>query len=86
MDTNEIMVNEDVIKTTEEIAKAGSNSEQFWNGFKLSAGIWSAVLVGFAAYKYVTKKQKEQKEQNEQKEQHKMDNEFDEVDDTEIDE
>lgn len=51
MNTNEIMVNEEVIDTIEEIATAGSGK-----GFKRAAGIISlTVLGGLAAYKYVIK-------------------------------
>ena len=39
MDTNEIMVNEEVIEVTEEIATAGSG-----NGIKMAAGVGLAVL------------------------------------------
>ena len=79
MDTNEIMVNEDVIEVTEEIATAGSGK-----GFKVTAGIGLTVLGGFVAYKYVIKpmvaKIKAKKEQQ------MMDAEFDEFEDAEIDE
>ncbi|GHV47391.1 hypothetical protein FACS189499_04840 [Clostridia bacterium] len=50
METNEIMVNEDVIETTEEIVKAS-----FDNGFKMAAGIGLAVVVGIVAYRYIAK-------------------------------
>jgi len=50
MDTNEIMVNEGVIETTEGIATAGSGK-----GFKVAAGVGLTVLGGFVAYKYVIK-------------------------------
>jgi len=50
MDTNEIMVNEEVIKTTEEIATASSGK-----GFKVAAGVGLTVLGGFVAYKYIIK-------------------------------
>lgn len=50
MDTNEIMANEDVIETTEEIAKVGSKKV-----FEAVAGIGLTVLGGFVAYKYVIK-------------------------------
>ena len=79
MNTNEIMVNGDVIEVTEEIATAGSGK-----GFKVTAGIGLTVLGGFVAYKYVIKpmvaKIKAKKEQQ------KMDAEFDEFEDAEIDE
>lgn len=50
MDTNEIMVNEEVIELTEEIATASSG-----NGIKMAAGVVLAVLGGVAAYKYLVK-------------------------------
>lgn len=50
MDTNEIMVNEEVIETTEGIATASSGK-----GFKVVAGVGLIVLGGFVAYKYVIK-------------------------------
>ena len=50
MDTNEIMVNEEVIEVTEEIVTAGSGKV-----FKVTAGVSLAVLGGFVAYKYVIK-------------------------------
>lgn len=79
MDTNEIMVNEEVIDVTEEIANAG-----FGKGFKVIAGIGLTALGGFVAYKYVIKpvmaKIKAKKEQQ------RMDAEFDEFEDAEIDE
>lgn len=50
MNTNELMVNEEVIETTEEIATAGSGK-----GFKVAAGVGLTVLGGFVAYKYVIK-------------------------------
>ena len=79
MDTNKIMVNEEVIEVTEEIATAG-----YGKGFKVAAGIGLTVLGGFIAYKYVIKpivaKIKAKKEQQ------KIDKEFDEIDESEIDE
>lgn len=79
MDTNEIMVNEEVIEVTEEIATAGSG-----NGIKMVAGIGLAVLGGVAAYKYLIKpmvaKIKAKKEQQ------AMEEEFDDFEDAEIDE
>ncbi len=64
MDTNEIMANEEVIETTEELVKAGSGK-----GFKVAAGIGIAVLAGVLAWQYVAKpviaKIKAQKEQRE---------------------
>jgi hypothetical protein len=50
METNEIMVNDEVIETTEEIAKTSSGK-----GFKMVAGIGLAVVVGVLTYKYVAK-------------------------------
>lgn len=79
MDTNEIMVNEEVIEMTEEIATASSGKS-----FKVAAGIGLTVLGGFVAYKYVIKpimaKIKAKKEQQ------KIDKEFDDVEYTVIDE
>jgi hypothetical protein len=79
MDTNEIMVNEEVIDTTEEIATAGSG-----NGIKKAVGTGLTLLVGFVAYKYVLKpaiaKIKAKKEQQ------RIDAEVDDFDDAEIDE
>lgn len=48
MEANEIMENEEVIETTEEIAKAGSG-----NGLKIAAGVGLTVLVGGLLCKYV---------------------------------
>lgn len=48
METNEIMENEEVIETTEEIAKAGSGK-----GLKIMAGVGLTVLVGGLLCKYV---------------------------------
>lgn len=79
MDTNEIMVNGEVIEVTEEIATAS-----FGKGFKVTAGIGLTALGGFVAYKYVIKpviaKIKAKKKQQ------RMDAEFDEFEDAEIDE
>ena len=79
MDTNEIMVNEEVIEATEEIATASSG-----NGIKMTAGIGLAVLGGVVAYKYIVKpmvaKIKAKKEQQ------KIDAEFDDFEDAEIEE
>jgi hypothetical protein len=50
MNTNEIMVNEKVIETTEGIATASSG-----NGIKKVVGTGLTLLVGFVAYKYVIK-------------------------------
>lgn len=79
MDTNEIMVNEEVIEVTEEIANAS-----FGKGFKVAAGIGLTALGGFVAYKYVIKpvmaKIKAKKEQQ------KIDKDFDDVEYTYIEE
>ena len=79
METNEIMVNEDVIEVTEEIATASSGK-----GFKKAVGTGLTLLVGFVAYEYVIKpvvaKIKAKKEQQ------KIDKDFDDVEDAEIDE
>lgn len=48
METNEIMENEEVIETTEEITKAGSGK-----GLKIVAGVGLTVLVGGLLCKYV---------------------------------
>lgn len=64
MENNEIMTNEEVMETTEEIVNASSGK-----GFKVAAGIGLAVLVGVVAYKYIGKpllaKLKAQKEKQE---------------------
>ena len=79
MNTNEMMVNEDVIEVTEEIANAG-----FGKGFKVAVGVGLVVLGGGVAYKYVIKpmvaKIKAKKEQQ------RMDADFDEFEYVEIDE
>ena len=79
MDTNEIMVNEEVIETTEGIATAGSGKV-----FKVVAGVGLTVLGGFVAYKYVIKpviaKIKAKKEQQ------RINAEVYDFDDAEIDE
>lgn len=79
MDTNEIMVNEEVIGTTEVIAVASSG-----NGIKKAVGTGLTLLVGFVAYKYVIKpaiaKIKAKKEQQ------RVNAEVDDFDDAEIDE
>jgi len=79
MNTNEIMVNGEVIEVTEEIATASSRK-----GNKVAVGVGLVVLGGVAAYKYIIKpmvaKIKAKKEQQ------KMDAEFDELEDAEIDE
>lgn len=65
METMEIMNNEEVIETTEEIVNASSGK-----GFKVAAGVGLAVFAGVAAYKYVVKpivaKTKARKEQREE--------------------
>ena len=48
MENNEIMVNEEVIEATEEIANAGVSK-----GFKVAVGIGLTALGGVIAYKYV---------------------------------
>lgn len=62
METNEIMTNEEVIETTEEIAKASSGK-----AFKVTVGLGLGVLAGVLAYRYIVKpmiaKIKEEKEQ-----------------------
>lgn len=50
MENNEIMVNEEVIEVTEEIANAGVSK-----GFKVAVGIGLTALGGVIAYKYVIK-------------------------------
>ena len=79
MDTNEIMVNEEVIETTEGIATASSGEV-----FKVAAGVGLTVLGGFVAYKYVIKpvmaKIKAKKEQQ------RINAEVDDFDDAEVDE
>lgn len=65
METMEIMNNEEVIETTEEIVNASSGK-----GFKVAAGVGLTVVGGVAAYKYVVKpimaKIKARKEQQEE--------------------
>lgn len=65
METMEIMNNEEVIETTEEIINASSGK-----GFKVAAGVGLTVFAGVAAYKYVVKpivaKIKARKEQQEE--------------------
>lgn len=64
MENNEILTNEEVMETTEEIVNASSGK-----GFKVAAGIGLAVLAGVVAYKYIGKpllaKIKAQKEKQE---------------------
>lgn len=50
MENNEILMNEEVMETTEEIVNANSGK-----GFKVAAGIGLAVLAGVVAYKYIGK-------------------------------
>lgn len=50
METNEIMTNEEVVETTEEIVKTSSGS-----CLKKVAGIGLAVVAGVIAYKYIAK-------------------------------
>lgn len=79
MNTNEIMVNGEVIEVTEEIATAGSRK-----GIKVAVGVGLVVLGGVATYKYIIKpmvaKIKAKKEQQ------KMNAGFDDYEDAEIEE
>lgn len=50
MENNEIMMNEEIMETTEEIATAGSKK-----AVKVAAGVGLAALVSFIAYKCVVK-------------------------------
>jgi len=50
MDTKEIMTNDEVVETNEEIMNAENG-----NGFKIAVGIGLAVLAGGIAYKYIVK-------------------------------
>ena len=50
MENNEILTNEEVMETTEEIVNASSGK-----GIKVAAGIGLAVLAGVVAYKYIGK-------------------------------
>lgn len=50
MENNEIMVNEEVMEATEEIATAGASK-----GFKVAIGVGLAAVGGVIAYKYVVK-------------------------------
>lgn len=50
MDAKEIMTNDEVIETTEEIMKTGTSK-----GFKIAAVVGLAVLAGGVAYKYIVK-------------------------------
>ena len=75
METKEIMTNEDLIETTEEIINEGSG-----NGFKVAAGIGLTLLVGGVVYKYIAKpmiaKIKAKKESEEFEEVEEVDAEF----------
>lgn len=80
MNTNEIMVNEEVIETTEGIATASSG-----NGIKMAAGIIAlAVIGGVGAYRYIVKPMMAKIKAK--KEQQAMEEEIDNFEDTEIDE
>ena len=62
MENNEIMINEEVIETTEELVESGSG-----NGLKIAAGIGILAAVGFGASKLVKgikKKIESKKESN----------------------
>ncbi len=50
MNNDEIMVNEEVIEITDEIAAAGSGK-----GLKMAVGVGITVLGGYVAYKYLVK-------------------------------
>src|SRR5574344_1372462 len=50
MDAKEIMTNDEVIETMEEIMETGTSK-----GFKIAAGVGLAVLAGGVAYKYIVK-------------------------------
>ena len=50
MDAKEIMTNDEVIETIEEIMKTGTSK-----GFKITAGVGLAILAGGVAYKYIVK-------------------------------
>ncbi len=50
METNEIMENEEVVETAEEIMEASSGKS-----LKIVAGVGAAVAVGVIVYKYVAK-------------------------------
>jgi len=86
MNTNEIMANEEVIETTEEIVTANSGK-----GIKMAAGIVAlAVLGGVGAYRYIVKpmvaKIKAKKEQQAMEIEIYKNEEFDNFEDAEIDE
>ena len=76
MDTNEIMVNEEVIELIDDISTEG-----YGKVFKVTAGVGLVVLGGFVAYKYAIKpivaKIKAKRKQQ------KMDADFDEFEDFE---
>ncbi len=78
MDTNEIMVNEEIIETTEEIATSSRK------GFKVAAGVGLTILGSFIAYKFVIKPVKAIIKAK--KEQQRINAEVDDFDDAEIDE
>lgn len=80
MKTNEIMVNNEVIETTEGIATASSG-----NGIKTAAGIIAlAVLGGIAAHRFIVKPMMAKIKAK--KEQQAMEEEVDNVIELEIDE
>ena len=62
MNTDDIMVNEEVIEVAEEVVNVGNGK-----GFKVAAGVGLAGLGGFAIYRFVVKpllaKRKAKKEQ-----------------------
>ena len=62
MNTDDIMVNEEVIEVAEEVVNVGNGK-----GFKVAAGVGLAGLGGFAIYRFVVKpllaKRKVKKEQ-----------------------
>lgn len=51
MDTNEIMTNEEVVETTEEIVTAAGSGK----AIKIAAGVGLSVIIGVVAYQYVAK-------------------------------
>lgn len=62
MNTNEIMVNEEVVEVTEDMVNVGNGK-----GFKVAAGVGLAGLGGYTIYKFIVKpllaKRKAKKEQ-----------------------
>lgn len=62
MNTDDIMVNEEVVEVTEDIVNVGNGK-----GFKVAAGVGLAGLGGYAIYKFIVKpllaKRKAEKEQ-----------------------